>query len=233
VPDQIAGTLCRHFGNGAPLIVRSSSNCEDLPEMAGAGLYESVANVAVTGLASAVRTVWGSLWTRRAALSRRQAGIPHAEARMAVLIQEMLAPDWSFVLHTTNPVNGDPRELYAEVAVGLGEALASAAIAGNPYRFGCDKESGALRTLAFANFSQALRPVVSGAISSETLDYSRVPLSSDAQARRELATRLARIGRNLEQALGAPQDIEGAVVDGEIYLVQARPQVGMRGKDEG
>ncbi len=226
VPDQIGAAITRHFGNGGRLIVRSSANCEDLPDMAGAGLYESVANVALNEIAPAVRTVWSSLWTRRAALSRRQAGIPHDQAHMAVLIQEMLAPDVSFVLHTTNPLTGDTREVYAEAAAGLGETLASAAEAGNPYRFGCDKESGALRTLAFANFSHALRPAASGGIARETLDYSRVGLSCDAGARQELAARLGRIGGMVEQALGGPQDIEGALVHGEIWLVQARPQVG-------
>ena len=211
-------------------MVRSSANGEDLAELAGAGLYDSIANVAPADVASAVRAVWSSLWTRRAALSRKQAGIPHDQAHIAVLIQRMLSPDLSFVLHTVNPLDGNPRELYAEVAAGLGETLASGAMRGAPYRFLCDKESGTLRTLAFANFSQALRPAAAGGISRCTLDYSLIPLSCDAEARKELGARLARIGRQVEEALQGPQDIEGAVVGKDIYLVQARPQQGVRGK---
>ena len=45
---------------------------------------------------------------------------------MAVLIQQMLTPDFSFVLHTVNPLNRNVGEVYAEIAVGLGETLASA-----------------------------------------------------------------------------------------------------------
>jgi phosphoenolpyruvate synthase/pyruvate phosphate dikinase len=34
---------------------------------------------------------------------------------------------------------------------------------------------------------------------------------------------LARIGADLEQRLGSPQDIEWAVQGGEIFVLQARP----------
>jgi pyruvate,water dikinase len=34
---------------------------------------------------------------------------------------------------------------------------------------------------------------------------------------------LARIGDDLEQRLGVPQDVEFAIEDGEIYVLQARP----------
>jgi len=136
------------------------------------------------------------------------------------------------VLHTVNPLDGNPRELYAEAAVGLGETLASGAMRGNPYRFVCDKECGTLRMLAFANFSQALRPAAAGGVSRETVDYSRIPLSCDAEARKELGARLARIGGRVEEAFDGPQDIEGAVVGKELYLVQARAQQGARIKYE-
>ena len=33
-----------------------------------------------------------------------------------------------------------------------------------------------------------------------------------------------RVGTFLEAALGVAQDIEGGFVDGEVYIVQSRPQ---------
>lgn len=226
VPEEIGSGVADKFGREARFMVRSSSNCEDLPELAGAGLYESVANVPLSGIASAVREVWSSLWTRRAGLSRQQAGIPHEQAHMAVLIQPMLAPDLSFVLHTVNPPDCNPGEVYAEAAVGLGETLVSGAVRGTPYRLVCDKSSGAVRTLAFASFSHALRPAAEG-VARETIDYTRVPLSRDGEARRNLGRRLCAIGCFVEAAFQRPQDIEGVVVGEEIYLVQARPQQGV------
>ena len=227
VPQSIVSEASRRFGPGAALIVRSSANCEDLEYMAGAGLYESVINVAPQDVAGAVRKVWSSLWTERAVLSRAEAGIPHDQARMAVLIQELLEPDLSFVLHTVDPVRHNAQEVYAEIVVGLGETLVSAATHGTAYRLTCDKRSGAVVTLAFANFGQAARPNPGGGIKRETVDYSRIDLSREAAAREKLGRRLAQIGAFVEQALGKPQDIEGAVVNDEICLVQARAQQGL------
>lgn len=49
-------------------------------------------------------------------------------------------------------------------------------------------------------------------------------LSKDADERIRLGQRLASIGAYLEESLGAPQDVEGAVVGGDVYIVQSRPQ---------
>lgn len=227
VPEAIVIEIARRFGPESALIVRSSANCEDLEQFAGAGLYESVINVAPKDVVGAIRAVWASLWTARAVASRAEAGIPHEHAHMAMLIQQLLEPDFSFVLHTVDPVCGNQREVYAEIVVGLGETLVSAARPGTAYRLTCDKQSGVVVTLAFANFSQAAHPKTGGGINRETIDYSTVELSRDATAREKLGRRLAQIGAFIEQALGKPQDIEGAVVNGEIFLVQARPQQGL------
>ncbi len=232
VPGEIAAAVASKFGEYGRLIVRSSANCEDSEELAGAGLYESIANVAPSDVLAAVRAVWASLWTQRAAVSRRRAGIPQDQAHMAVLIEQMLTPDFSFVLHTVNPINQHPREVYAEIAVGFGETLASAAARGSPYRLVCDKTSGETVTLALASFSQALWPQPGGGWLRKTVDYSRVPLSRECHARVRLGRRVAAIGRWVEDAFQGPQDIEGVVVADEIYLVQARPQQGLGSRDK-
>ena len=228
VPEAIASAVEKEFSKDSRLMVRSSANCEDLEEMSGAGLYESVANVVPNNVADSVLAVWASLWTRRAVISRRAAGIPQGKAHMAVLIQQMIEPDYSFVLHTRNPINQNPREVYAEIAVGLGETLVSASSRGTPYRMVCDKESGSTTILAFANFSRALCGGPNGKVQ-KTVDYSSIALSRDAEARRRLGERLAKVGRFVENAFKKPQDVEGAVQGDKIYLVQSRPQQGLRG----
>ena len=157
VPEAILNKLRDSFSAKTALVVRSSANCEDTDLFAAAGLYESVINVLPADIEAAIGKVWASLWTHRAALSRRQAGLPQEQAHMAVLIQELVEADFAFVLHTVNPVTRDPRSLYAEIVVGLGETLVSAATAGEPYRLTCEKGSETVTILAFANFSQALR----------------------------------------------------------------------------
>ena len=60
---------------------------------------------------------------------------------MAVLVQQQLSPDTSFVLHTASPLDKEEDALYAELAAGLGETLASGT-RGSPWRLSVSKVSG-------------------------------------------------------------------------------------------
>ena len=65
------------LGKDSTVIVRSTANVEDLAGMSGAGLYDSIPNVALSSpgaFEKALTAVWASLYTRRAVLSRRAAG---------------------------------------------------------------------------------------------------------------------------------------------------------------
>jgi phosphoglucan,water dikinase len=229
VPEEVGSAVAAFFGPGARLAIRSSANGEDLENLAGAGLYDSVVNVPAPAAADAIRQVWASLWTHRATVSRAQAGIPHDRIRMAVLLQELVAPDLSFILHTVHPLTGNRDEALAELAVGLGEVLASAPVPGVPYRMTCDRRTGAATLTACATFAVALRPADAdaGGVRRETLDYSKVPLSADPAASRRLGERLAKVAAFLEERLGRPQDVEGAWTGDEVHVVQARPQQGL------
>jgi phosphoglucan,water dikinase len=228
LPEAILTDIQRAFGNDAFLVVRSSANGEDLEEFAGAGLYDSRINVPAVDISEAIRSVWGSLWTPRAAESRRAAGFPHEQAHMAILVQKLISPDYSFVLHTVDPVTGKADELYAELVVGLGETLASAAVAGSPYRARCNKKSGGCEILGYANFSQATRPLKTGGMGRETVDYSKIDLSMNRQSLENLCLKLGGVGAFVEKALNGPQDIEGAGVKDQVYLVQSRAQQGLQ-----
>ncbi|CAO2041269.1 unnamed protein product [Urochloa humidicola] len=227
---EIIESLKNTFDQNVRLIVRSTANVEDLAGMSAAGLYESIPNVSLSDPSSfgaAVGQVWASLYTRRAVLSRRVAGVPQRDAKMAVLVQEMLQPDLSFVLHTVSPSDHDPKLVEAEVAPGLGETLASGT-RGTPWRLSCDKFDGQVTTLAFANFSEEMVVLTSGPADGEvvrlTVDYSKKTLSVDATFRSQFGQRLAAIGQYLEQKFGSAQDVEGCLVGEDIFIVQSRPQ---------
>lgn len=229
-PREIFESLGRLFQNSACLIVRSSANVEDLAGMSAAGLYESIPNVSLSNpivFGQAVGRVWASLYTRRAVLSRRAAGVPQEAAVMAVLVQEMLSPDLSFVLHTLSPTDKNDNLVEAEVAPGLGETLASGT-RGTPWRLAIGKFDGSVRTLAFANFSKELVVSGSGPADGEvlqlTVDYSRKPLTVDPIFRQQLGLRLGVVGFFLEREFGCPQDVEGCLVGNDIFIVQTRPQ---------
>jgi phosphoglucan,water dikinase len=227
VPGEVVRAAAEFFGS-ARLAVRSSANGEDLEHFAGAGLYESVVNVPSPDIEKAVVAVWASLWTRRAALGRAQAGLGHDRIRMAVLLQELVNPDVSFILHTAHPLTGSREVALAELAVGLGETLASSAAPGTPYRLECLRQGGQVRLLTCASFSTALKAGRDGGkVEAEVIDYSQVPLSRDPGVGARLGRKLAEVADFLEGELGRPQDVEGAILDEDLYLVQARAQQGL------
>jgi phosphoenolpyruvate synthase/pyruvate phosphate dikinase len=147
---------------------------------------------------------------------------------MAVLIQEMVAPELCFVMHTADPLTGDRDQAWVELAVGLGETLVSARQPGTPYRLVCRHASGETRLEACASFSLALEPAPQGGAREERIDYSQVALSADPSRAQQLGRQLAKVAAYLERELGGPQDVEGAIVGDTIHLVQTRPQQGLQ-----
>lgn len=201
-----------------------------------------------------IKGVWGSKWNERAYLSRRTRGIPHADLFMAVLIQEVVEADYSFVIHTVNPSTGNRNEIYAEVVPGLGETLVGN-YPGKALSFTCRKGKDEPQLLAFPSKSVALfgsglifRSDSNGedlagyagaglydSIMLEPsvkvpLDYTSESLVGNEDFRKDFLVTVANIGAVIEQAMGFPQDIEGAYSKGQYYVVQTRPQVGI--KDE-
>jgi phosphoglucan,water dikinase len=228
VPSRLCKEVKERFGGNVRLMARSSSNCEDLKDFAGAGMYESVANVRPEHAGEAISRVWASLWRQRAARGRLKAGISHSGVHMAVVIQEMVYPELSFVMHTVHPAAKQKDEILIELAVGMGEALTSAHSAGTPYRMTYNKKTGETRMLAFASLGMACVPGQDTGLAQKRVLYTKVPMTTDSVYRKKIGARLGAVGAFVEQAMGYALDIEGAISGKEeIYLVQARAQQGI------
>lgn len=199
----------------------------------------------------AICTVWGSKWTDRAHFARVARSIASDQVFMSVLIQEVVPADYAFVLHTKNPQNGNPNELYGELVLGLGEALVGN-YPGRALGFVADKKSGQLRIESYPSKSVVLRAnglifrsdsnaedlegfagaglhdtVTAAPMRRETADYSRERLVWDPQFRSSLLERVVRVGIEIERVLGSAQDVEGVLVSDRAVVVQSRPQVGV------
>jgi alpha-glucan,water dikinase len=198
-----------------------------------------------------IKAVWASKWNNRAYWNRKARGIPHENLLMAVLIQEVVPAEYAYIIHTVHPFSAKREEVYVEVVVGLGETLAGnypgRALSGTWH-----KESGDVRLLTYPSKSIGLYGgglifrsdsnaedlagyAGAGLYSSFPfdppdevhLDYTDTPLIQDKPFRREFLSRVGKLGFLIEEVMGAPQDIEGAFVEGRYYAVQTRPQVGL------
>jgi len=219
--------------------VRSSANSEDLDNVSGAGLHDSVLSVDLrlsSDLEKAILQVWASLFTLRAVQSRHSSSMPlYHGISMGVLVQEMATSaiqdenSYAFIMFSEHAATCDKTMVYIELCVGLGETLASANIPGTPYRITVQKdEPNDVQVITLGSFSHALVSS-DGALEHRMIDYSTVKLSADRECLEKLARRLCSTAVRVEKEWGVGMDMEGVVVDREgthdIFLVQARPIV--------
>jgi len=199
----------------------------------------------------AIKAVWASKWTTRATYSRRACNIPHAALHMAVLCQQVVAGDYAFVLHTTNPVTKDKDEMMGELCVGLGEALVGN-YPGRALSFTYNKKSKQVVVTGFPSKRMGLflaedslifrsdsngedlegfagaglyDSVIAFDPVQNTVDYTNDKLMWDDGLRSSLLAKLGEVGAAIEAATASAQDIEGVVKGDHVTILQLRPQI--------
>jgi len=219
LPPGLAAALREAYAalGSPPVAVRSSATAEDLPDLSFAGQQDTYLNVAgAAELLQAVVRCWSSLWTARAIGYRLWHGIPDQDLALAVVVQEMVPAEVSGVLFTANPLDGKRTEMVVEAALGLGEALVSGQV--EPDRYRIDAGSGRILDKTLGAKALSIRPREGGGTFTQPEEASaRQALPDGAIAD------LARLGRELAELFGAPQDVEWAWAGGQIHLLQSRP----------
>ncbi|MHA2600690.1 MAG: PEP/pyruvate-binding domain-containing protein [Candidatus Thorarchaeota archaeon SMTZ1-83] len=103
--------------------VRSSANVEDSSLYSFAGQFETQLNVrGLESVTEAVKRTWDSARGESAAAYKSGLGHAGPHLKMAVLIQEMVKPEFSGVVFTRNPITGLD-EAIVETVDGYGDAL--------------------------------------------------------------------------------------------------------------
>ena len=221
IPDkQREGILEAYdrIGENASVAVRSSATAEDLPDASFAGQQETFLNVTRDDLLRKVRECWASLFTQRAIYYRQEQGFDDTTVDIAVVVQEMVAADKSGVMFTSHPSTGAP-VVTIEAAWGLGEAVVSGAV--TPDNYVIDRATGEMKQETIADKKvmhirdEETGKTVEEAVPEEKRD--RRVLSDD-----ELDELLA-LGEEIEDYYGEPQDVEWAIHDGTVYVLQSRP----------
>jgi phosphoglucan,water dikinase len=221
LPSGFEAELVSVCADERALAVRSSCNAEDLSGAAtGAGLFDSIIGVAPTDVPAALRRVWASLYGRRTRAARTANGDGQIW-RMAALIQPVVPAELSFIMYTRSPF--DPGHSYLELAAGLGETLASATGEGSPFRMHLQREGTELRLVAHSSYLEARTVDAAGHVVDQLVHPSHVRFGEDRAWREQLAARLREVALALEHEMGGPQDVEGAVVGDEIWVLQSRP----------
>ncbi|MGA3136734.1 MAG: PEP/pyruvate-binding domain-containing protein [Terracidiphilus sp.] len=221
MPGEIAGAIRQRYselGADIAVAVRSSATAEDLPDASFAGQLETYLNVrGPDAVLDAVKRCWASLWTGRAIGYRQRQGIRPEDVSIAVVVQRLVSAEAAGVAFTANPVTGARDELMINAAWGLGEAIVSSQV--TPDTIVVNKQTGAIASREIAS-----KEVMTVRLETGTREEP-VPAGRRRQAALEPAqvAELARLGAKIEQFYGQPMDIEWAMCDGRIFIVQARP----------
>ena len=198
-----------------PLAVRSSAVDEDGAEASFAGQHLTLLNVLSSeGVCSALREIWWSANSDSAITYRQRVGL-FTRPSVGVVVQALLDPEVAGVMFTQNPVNGADERMI-EASWGLGEAVVAGVVI--PDNFRVDRSGEVLeRTPGVKKI--AIRTLPDGGTIEEEVPPELVerPCLDDEQLQE-----LNRLAGRCEQVYGPARDIEWAIADGELYLLQCR-----------
>lgn len=200
-----------------PVAVRSSATAEDLPGISFAGQQDTLLNITnEDDLIAAVVTSWSSLWTARAIAYRTRYGIPQDQVSMAVVIQQMVPSFCSGVMFTANPLNGSRNEMVIDATFGIGEALVSGQVEPDHYVVNTSNNSVLERQTGSKEVAMYVRE--SGGFNTLQISAGDEGVLTDEQI-----MELTRLGGEIAEVYGFPQDIEWAISGGNTFILQSRP----------
>jgi len=198
----------------------------------------------------ALTKVWASKFNERVYLSTLKNNFHFQEIWMSVLCQNIIPASYAFVLHTKDPINDKPDQIYGELVLGLGETLVSS-YEGRAFSFIASKTEEKFTVLNFPNKSVELKgegiilrsdsncedlegfagaglfdSVMVQKANEYAISYCKENLIIDEKFRMEMMKRLREVAICVEGVFGGmAQDIEGVISNNKIFVVQSRPQI--------
>ncbi|WP_163833140.1 PEP/pyruvate-binding domain-containing protein [Spartinivicinus ruber] len=204
--------------------IRSSATNEDGIANSYAGQYDTYLHIeGDQSVTDCVKRCWGSIWTDRAhtyqVTNTQDFSLKDLKNRgIAVVIQEMVDADIAGVLFTTDPINDDTSCIVIEACWGLGEGVVSGQVTTDTFVVTKDNFKIAHRVIR----QKLVRSGYSKQGAIELLDVPEnnieKPTLTDEQVQR-LAKQALAIRQHYNQEL----DIEWAIKDDNIWILQARP----------
>ena len=221
VADLVAGaykTLCEQEGEQLYVAVRSSATAEDTAEASFAGMNETFLNVyGEKDVLEAVKKCWASLYGARVIFYRVKQGFESWGMEMGVVVQKMVDADKAGVAFTQNPATGAPNELIIEAAFGLADPVVAGEVSPDYYLVEKDTLNILDQQVKYKKFKRVRRDGQTVDIELSEEDGTRQVLTED-----EIKA-VAKVCRDIENHYAWGQDIEWAIEDNKIYIVQSRP----------
>lgn len=221
VPDEVVASVVKAYhelGHDVRVAVRSSGTSEDAGDTSFAGMNATFTNVVgPVELVDRIRDCWASLYGERVVAYRANSQLTD-EPAIAVVVQVMVASEVSGVIFTADPTRATPDRVIIEAVLGQGEAIVSGMV--EPDTYVVQKSGPRLKTVRLGHQD---RQIIRGADGADQV----VELSPEEGGARilddERILELAALAVAVEEHYGSPQDIEWAMADSKVWLVQSRP----------
>jgi len=235
--------LKSEYGEGVSLAVRSSATAEDSPEASFAGQNESYLNIqGLEALIDAYKRCLASNFTDRSIHYKFVHGFDSFKVYLSVVVMKMVRSDIgeSGVMFSIDSETGFKDVVFINAAYGLGENIVQGAISPDSFYVHKPTFNKGYRAVLKRNLgTKALKMVFddeihSGEVGVEYIKNTKTP--KDEQGKfcisdedvLKLAEYAIKIEAHYSKEAGyeKPMDMEWAKdgVDGEIYIVQARPE---------
>lgn len=237
--------LCEEYGQDADVAVRSSATAEDLPDASFAGQHETYLNVrGLNSVLEACHRCFASIFTDRAFYYRQTHGFDHLNIALSIGIQKMVRSDLasSGVMFSIDTESGFTNVVLINGSYGLGENIVQGAVTPDEY-------------MVFKpTLKEGFRPILSKTVGTKEMKLiydiggskatKNVPVPPADRKRYVLTDdeilELARWACVIEDHYSdvnrryTPMDMEWAKdgVNGEIFIVQARPETVQSRKDK-
>ena len=192
IPEDILSEINAVAKDESLYAVRSSGNKEDLDEYSFAGQYETFLNVAKSDLEKNIIACYRSMFGKVSLQYIANRNIDPLSMKMSVVIQEMVNADNSGICFTIDPISGNDKVMLIEVSQGLGENIVSGKTKPEQYYF-------------------------------DWFDGKEVNRNSENTLLSEDAVKnYSEVFAQIQQFFGYPCDIEFAIRDEKLYILQAR-----------
>lgn len=220
ISDALASLIIEYYQKlGEPLVaVRSSATAEDLPDASFAGQQDTFLNIqGEASLIESVRECWASLFGERAIYYRQTKHFDHFKIGIATPIQKMVQSDKSGIMFTIDPTTNNKKIIVIDAIHGLGELIVQGSV--TPDHYEIDKT-----TLKILKKEIGLqdKKMVKARHENKIIDVTRSEGSKQKITDFEIK-QIAQLGKKIEHHYFFPQDIEWAIDETGIYIVQSRP----------
>ncbi len=223
--DELKKEIIRKWNTqlgGKSVFIRSSSNSEDLPNFSGAGLYSSVPNVKTDEkLIEAVKKVWASLWKFEAYEARVRNYVSQQDVYMSALVELGVDMQRGGVMITKDPFDDKNKNaVYISSVCGHNSKVVDNN--GIPEQILINPKSNSVIVMTLSQQESSLKFDDNGDLveTPDKCSNRQNRILTDLQARA-----LSRAALSIKRAFGnkREQDIEWGILNGIVYVVQARP----------